>query len=85
MLGMLHDLQAPIEHEEETAEEGLENDISFNSGVEEETTNIFQELLNQARHELYPNYSKFSSLNFLVMLMHVKVLTLRVTSRSTCY
>ncbi|KAA0043014.1 GDSL esterase/lipase [Cucumis melo var. makuwa] len=63
MLGMLHDLQAPIEHEEET-EEGLENDIPFNSGVKEETTNIFQEILNQARSELYPDCSKFSSLNF---------------------
>ena len=27
MLEMLHDLQAPIEHEEETAEEGLVNDM----------------------------------------------------------
>ena len=26
MLGMLHDLQASIEHEEETMEEGLENE-----------------------------------------------------------
>ena len=41
MLGMLHDLQALIEYEEEKAEEGLENDMSFNSGVEEETTNIY--------------------------------------------
>ncbi|KAA0066392.1 uncharacterized protein E5676_scaffold602G00520 [Cucumis melo var. makuwa] len=74
MLGMLHDLQASIEHEEEIVEEGLENDMSFNSGVEEEMTNIFQELLNQACCELYPDYSKFSSLNFLVTLMHIKVL-----------
>ncbi|TYK07924.1 uncharacterized protein E5676_scaffold265G00360 [Cucumis melo var. makuwa] len=72
MLGELHDLQAPIEHEEETAEEGLENDMLFNNGVEEETANIFQKLLNQAHRELYPDCSKFSSLNFLVMLMHVK-------------
>ncbi|KAA0040523.1 GDSL esterase/lipase [Cucumis melo var. makuwa] len=31
MLGMLHDLQAPIEYVEET-EEGLENDVRLNSG-----------------------------------------------------
>ena len=74
MLGMLHDLQAPIEHEEEIAEEGLENDMLFNSDVEDKTINIFQELLNQAHRELYPGCSKFSSLNFLVTLMHVKIL-----------
>ncbi|KAA0054643.1 GDSL esterase/lipase [Cucumis melo var. makuwa] len=47
MLGMLHDLQASIQHEEEM-EEGLENDMLINSGVEQKTTNIFKELLNQA-------------------------------------
>ena len=52
---MLHDLQTPIEHEEETTKEGLENDMSFNSCVEEETKNIFQELLNQPCCELYPD------------------------------
>ena len=52
----------------------LENDMSFNSGVEQETTNIFQKLLNQARSELYPDCLEFSSLNFLVTLMQVKVL-----------
>ena len=57
MLGRLHDLQAPIEHEEEAAEEGLENDMLFNNGVEDETTNIFKELLNKARRELYPDCS----------------------------
>ena len=58
-------------HEEET-KEGLKNGISFNSGVELETVNIFQELLNQTRSKLYPDCS--SSLNFWVKLMHVKVL-----------
>ena len=67
MLEMLNDLQDSIEHDKEIMEEtDLENDMSFNSGVEEETTNIFQELLNQARCELYPGCSEFSSLNFLV-------------------
>ena len=40
MLGMLHDLQALIKHEKET-EEGLKNDMMFNSGVEQETADIF--------------------------------------------
>ena len=42
MFGMLNDLQAPIEHEQEI-EEGLENEITFNIGVdiEEETIIIF--------------------------------------------
>ena len=48
--------------------------MSFNSGVEQETTNIFQLLLNQTRSELYPSCSEFSSLNILVTLMHAKVL-----------
>ena len=76
MLGMLHDLQADIEHVEEM-KKGLENDMSFNSevGLEENRINVvFKKLLNQARCELYPSRSKFSSLNFLVAMMHVKVL-----------
>ncbi|KAA0049894.1 receptor-like protein kinase FERONIA [Cucumis melo var. makuwa] len=73
MLGMLHDLQSLIKHDEETIEEAsLKNDMSFNSGVKEEMMNIFQKLLNQACRELYPGYLEFSSLNFLVTLMHVK-------------
>ncbi|KAA0062644.1 uncharacterized protein E6C27_scaffold79G001610 [Cucumis melo var. makuwa] len=72
MLGMLHDLQGPIKHKEKTAEEaGLKNEM-FKSGVEEEMANIFQELLNQARRELYHCCSEFSSLNIFIMLMHVK-------------
>ena len=63
MLGMLNDLQAPIEHEEET-EEGLKNEMSFNIGVEQEIINIFQELLNEACNELYLGCSKIFSLNF---------------------
>ena len=71
---MLYDLQAPIKHEQETVEEGLENDMLFNSGVEEKTTNIFQKLLNQVHRELYLGCLQFSPLNFLVMLLQVKVL-----------
>ena len=46
MLGMLHDLQVLIELDKETKEEGLENAMSFNSGIEEGTITIFKELLN---------------------------------------
>ncbi|TYK18968.1 uncharacterized protein E5676_scaffold418G00580 [Cucumis melo var. makuwa] len=77
IFGMLNDLQAPIEHEEEIEEFRLEDEMAMNVGVnidEDTTNNIFQDLLNQARNELYPGCSEFSSLNFLVKLMHVKVL-----------
>ena len=73
---MLHNLQVGIEHIERMRE-SLENEISFISGVdlEEDRTNVvFNELLNQPSHEPYPDCSKFSSLNFLVTMMHVKVL-----------
>ena len=76
MLGMLNDLQVGIEHVEEMSE-GLENEMSFISWVnlEEDITNvIFKELLNQVSRELYPGCSEFSSMNFLVTMMHVKVL-----------
>ena len=39
---MLHDLQATIEHEQETSEEGLDNDMPLNSGVEEERRIYFR-------------------------------------------
>ena len=50
--------------------------MSSNIGVDinEDTTNIFQNLLNEACNELYLSCSEFSSLNFLFKLMHVKVL-----------
>ena len=72
---MLHDLQAGIEHVEEM-EEGLDNETPFNNrvNVEEDITNVvFKELLNQASRELYLGCSEFSSLNFLVTMVHVKV------------
>ena len=72
MLDMLNDLQISIEHEEVT-EEDLENEMPF-SGVEQETKIIFQDLMNEARNKLYPGCLEISSLNFLVKLMHIKVL-----------
>uniref|UniRef100_A0A9I9ECW6 Uncharacterized protein n=1 Tax=Cucumis melo TaxID=3656 RepID=A0A9I9ECW6_CUCME len=47
------------------------NEMPMNVGVnidEDRTNNIFQDLLNEARNELYPGCSEFSSLNFLVKL-----------------
>ncbi|TYK26514.1 uncharacterized protein E5676_scaffold313G00940 [Cucumis melo var. makuwa] len=62
--------------EEETEESRLEDEMLRNIGVdiEQDTTNIFQNLLNEARNELYPDCSELSFLNFLVKLMNVKVL-----------
>ena len=48
--------------------------MSFNISVEQETTNIFQELLNEAQNKLYPGCLEFSSLNFLLKLIYIKVL-----------
>ncbi|KAA0032834.1 uncharacterized protein E5676_scaffold359G00110 [Cucumis melo var. makuwa] len=57
-------------------ERRLEDEMPRNIGidVDEHRTNIFQDLLNEARNELYPGCSESSSLNLLVKLMHVKVL-----------
>ena len=54
MFGMLNDLQAPIEHEEETELCFLEDEMPMNVGVdidEDRTNNIFQDLLNEARNK----------------------------------
>lgn len=76
MFSMLNDLQAPIKQEKKTKEGRLKAQMSRNIKVDkdEDTTNIFQDLLNKARNKLYLNCSKFFSLNFLVKLIHVKVL-----------
>ena len=76
MFGMLNDLQASIEQKEETEEGRMENEMTCNIGVriEQDTTNIFQDLLNEAPIELYPGCSEFFYLNFLVQLIYVKVL-----------
>ena len=72
---MQNDLQTLVEHKEEI-EEGLKNEMPFNIGVdiEQETKNIFQDLLNETRTALYPDCLEFSSLKFLVKSMDVKVL-----------
>ncbi|KAA0063387.1 Transposon Ty3-I Gag-Pol polyprotein [Cucumis melo var. makuwa] len=74
MFSMMNDLQAPIEHEEETEELRLKDEMTRNIGVDidEDTTNIFKDLLNEACNELYHGCFEFSSFNFLVKLMHVE-------------
>ena len=81
---MFHDLQAPIEHEEET-KKVLENDMWFNSGVEQETTKIFQELLNEACSEQYPYCVKIFSMNFWLSWYMLRFSTVGVISHLTCY
>ncbi|KAA0067786.1 GDSL esterase/lipase [Cucumis melo var. makuwa] len=51
MFGMPNDLQAPIEQKKETEERRLEDEMPRNIGVDinEDRTNIFQDLLNEAR------------------------------------
>ncbi|KAA0026290.1 CACTA en-spm transposon protein [Cucumis melo var. makuwa] len=51
MFGMFNDLQVLIEQEEETEEGRLEDEMSRNIGVDidKDTTNIFLDLLNEAR------------------------------------
>uniref|UniRef100_A0A9I9EIC1 Uncharacterized protein n=1 Tax=Cucumis melo TaxID=3656 RepID=A0A9I9EIC1_CUCME len=70
MFRMLNDLQAPIKQEEETEEGFLEDEMSRNIGVDidEDITNIFQDLLNETHNALYLDCSEFSSFNFLVKL-----------------
>ena len=60
----------------ETDEGCLADEMPRNIGIdiEQDTINIFQDLLNKTRNELYPGCSEFLSLNFLVKLMYVKVL-----------
>ena len=70
---MLNDLQASIEHEEEMVE-GLKNEMSLNIGVDIEQRDNKHIFGVEAQCELYPDCSELSSLNFLVKLMHVKVL-----------
>jgi len=75
IFGLLTDLQGPMIRSEENTddEEDFEDEIPEN--VEEmNTSNIFDDLMDEARNQLYPGCTKFSSLNFLVKLMHIKVL-----------
>ena len=67
MFDILNDLQTPIGNE-------WEIEALIGVDIEEETSNIFHGLLNEARSELYPGCPQYSSLKFLVKMMHIKVL-----------
>ncbi|KAA0064029.1 gamma-aminobutyrate transaminase POP2 [Cucumis melo var. makuwa] len=62
MFGMSNGLQASIEQEKETKEGRLEDKMLRNIGVDinEDTTNIFQNLLNETHNELYPGWEEMS-------------------------
>uniref|UniRef100_A0A0A0LIG0 Uncharacterized protein n=1 Tax=Cucumis sativus TaxID=3659 RepID=A0A0A0LIG0_CUCSA len=62
MLEMIHDLHGPLF--EETKRKSNEQDES------DKISGIFPEI----EEELYPGYLKFTSFNFLVKLMHIRVL-----------
>ena len=46
----------------------------FLNGKKRDTKNLFEDLMSEACNELYHGCLEFSSLNFLVKLMHIKVL-----------
>lgn len=71
MLNLLNDLQVLIGNGD-AAKEDIE--ISLDNDQERDMTNFFQNLINEAQNELYSGCSQFLSLNFLVKLMHIKVL-----------
>ncbi|KAK1577107.1 hypothetical protein Q3G72_019025 [Acer saccharum] len=73
LLEMLHDVggQIPVGSGSiDDQDEGVESD-HVQPGVAATT---FDELLQQVQQELYPGCTQSSSLNFLVKLMHIKVL-----------
>ncbi|KAK1414527.1 hypothetical protein QVD17_30273 [Tagetes erecta] len=58
-------------------EDLMEEDINLNEGnlgtENNDVCDDFEDLLNEVRSELYPGCTKFSSLDFLAKLMHIKV------------
>ncbi|KAA0035762.1 uncharacterized protein E6C27_scaffold403G00370 [Cucumis melo var. makuwa] len=75
ILDLLNDLQGSMIAREEDFDDGDGFDDEFPEDVDEmDTSNIFEELMKEARNPLYHGCTKFSSLNFLVKLMHIKVL-----------
>ena len=74
LFNLLNDLQGSMREEAYDEDEDDFGDEIHENTEQRYTTNIFEELMNEARNPLYPGCTKFSSLNFLVKLMHVKVL-----------
>ncbi|XP_026384960.1 uncharacterized protein LOC113280563 [Papaver somniferum] len=79
VLDMLHDADnaGPFDSQADTGRHGETND---DSGEADSTNNLgeastkFEEILGKAKQELYPGCTDYSSLTFLVELMHLKVL-----------
>lgn len=76
MLNILNDLQGRI-IDEDLNEEDIE--------IESDNSRLFKGLLDEACNQLYPGCRKYSSLNFLVRLMHIKVLNGWSNSYLICY
>ncbi|KAA0053316.1 late secretory pathway protein AVL9-like [Cucumis melo var. makuwa] len=75
ILDLLTNLQGSKIARKEDFDDGDGFDDEFPEDVDEmDTSNVFKELMNEARNPFYPECTKFSSLNFLVKLMHIKVL-----------
>ncbi|XP_038890872.1 uncharacterized protein LOC120080309 [Benincasa hispida] len=75
MFGLLNDLQGSMIK----GEGDVDDEEDFKDGMptnteERDNSNIFEELIAEARNQFYPGCAKFSLLNFLVRLMHIKVL-----------
>lgn len=81
MLDLIKDLHVPIENKE-TTKEGINNEMPSN-GKEWDTTNLFEDLMNEVCNELYPGCLEFFS-NFLINLMNIKFSTSQVTNHLTC-
>ena len=72
MLNILNDLQVRS-IEKELHEEDIEIEVPINVH-ESDNSNLFKDLLGEAYNQLYPSCTKYSFLNFLVRLMHIKFL-----------
>ncbi|KAA0036865.1 uncharacterized protein E5676_scaffold110G002400 [Cucumis melo var. makuwa] len=73
LFNLLNDLQG-LTKEGTYDEDGEDFRDEMHKNTEQRyITNIFEELMDDVRNLLYPSCTKFSSLNFLVKLMHVKV------------
>ena len=74
LLGLLNDFQGPMREGAYDEDEEDFGDKMHENTEQKYTTNIVQELMDEAPNLLYHGCIKFSSLNFLVKLIHIKVL-----------
>lgn len=75
MLNLLYDLHTPI-GDANVDDENIKSKMLTNfHATETSSSSLFNELMNEARDQLYPGCTRFSSLMyFLVKLMHMKVI-----------